>query len=52
MIIVGSTALKYHFPNIDREVKDIDIIGNENDIKYLTNALNPKNVKSTEYRLK
>jgi hypothetical protein len=49
MIIVGSTALKYHFPNIDREVKDIDIIGNENDIKYLTNALNPKNVKSTEY---
>lgn len=49
MIIVGSAALKHHFPNIDREVKDIDIIGNENDIKYLINALNPTKVKSTEH---
>jgi hypothetical protein len=49
MLIVGSKALKHHFPNINREVNDIDIIGNDKDIKYLINSLSPKKVKSTEY---
>lgn len=48
MIIVGSTALKYHFPNLDRDVKDIDIIGNENEIKYLIDTLKPKKVNAGE----
>jgi hypothetical protein len=48
MLIVGSKALKHHFPNIDREVKDIDIIGTNDDIKYLINALNPRKVRETE----
>jgi len=26
MLIVGSKALNYHFPELKREVKDIDII--------------------------
>lgn len=48
MLIVGSAALKYNYPDTDREVKDIDIIGSQSDINYLINALNPKRVKSTE----
>jgi len=48
MMIVGSAALKYHFPNIDREIKDIDIIGDEDNIKYLINTLIPTKVKVTD----
>ena len=49
MIIVGSKALLQHFPNINREVNDIDIIGNGSDITYLINLLNPEVIKTTEY---
>lgn len=49
MIVVGSASLKYHFPKLERKVHDIDIIGNEHDIKYLTNSLNPTKIKSTPY---
>jgi hypothetical protein len=48
MLIVGSKALNYHFPSLNREVKDIDIIGTEDYIKYLTNKLNPESIKETE----
>jgi hypothetical protein len=48
MLIVGSKALNYHFPELKREVKDIDIIGTKDDIKYLISVLNPENVRDTE----
>ncbi len=48
MIIVGSKALNYHFPEYKREVKDIDIIGTSDDIKYLINSLRPENVRHTD----
>ena len=44
MLVVGSKALNYHFPEFQREVKDIDIIGTTDDIKYLIKTLNPEKV--------
>ena len=44
MLVVGSKALNYHFPDLKREVKDIDIIGTKDDIKYLIKTLNPEKV--------
>jgi hypothetical protein len=49
MIVVGSAALKYHFPDMCREVKDIDIIGGEGDIKYLIDTLCPIKVNRTDH---
>jgi hypothetical protein len=49
MLIVGSKALTYHFPNLNRSVKDIDVIGNSNDIKYLINSLSPEKIIETKY---
>jgi len=49
MLIVGSKALKHHFPQINREVKDIDIIGTNDNIKYLINALLPRKVRETKH---
>ncbi len=49
MLIVGSKALKYHFPNLNREVKDIDIIGTKGDIDYLIENLCPERVVSTKW---
>lgn len=49
MIIVGSKALNYYFPEISRNVNDVDIIGSDDDIKYLTSSLNPERIKSTPY---
>jgi len=48
MLVVGSKALNYHFPDLKREVKDIDIIGTKDDIKYLINTLSPENIRETE----
>ena len=31
MLIIGSTALKYHYPDFPREPKDFDVIVNKND---------------------
>ncbi len=45
MIIVGSKAIKYHFPEYERKVNDIDIIGNSNDVNFLINLLCPKEIK-------
>ena len=48
MLVVGSKALNYHFPDLKREVKDIDIIGTKDDIKYLINTLSPEKIQETE----
>ena len=48
MLVVGSKALNYHFPDLKREVKDIDIIGTKDDIKYLINTLSPEKIRETE----
>ena len=48
MLIVGSKALNYHFPNYKREVNDIDVIGTNDNIKYLINALSPEKVRQTD----
>ena len=45
MLIVGSKALNFHFPYIKREVKDIDIIGNSDDVKTLCDLLSPIDIK-------
>jgi hypothetical protein len=44
-LIIGSKALKYNFPNLDRECKDIDIICNTSDIQYYIDFLKPKDIK-------
>jgi hypothetical protein len=49
MLIVGSKALKHHFPNFPRSARDIDIIGFESDLNYLINLLEPKKVVKSEY---
>lgn len=48
MLIVGSKALNYHYPELKREVKDIDVIGTSSDIKYLINSLNPERIRETD----
>lgn len=45
MLIIGSKALTYHYPSLDRDVKDIDLIGYKSDIQYLINTLNPSKIK-------
>jgi len=49
MLIVGSAALNYHFPNYQRQVKDIDVIGTLEDVKYLTGLLKPEKIKDNHY---
>jgi hypothetical protein len=49
MLVVGSKALDYHFPHLKRKVKDIDIIGNTNDISILVKNLLPEKVIETKY---
>lgn len=44
MIVVGSKALLYNYGFLDRKVKDIDIIGDKENVKYLINSLNPEKV--------
>lgn len=48
MLVVGSKALNYHYPNLKRSVKDVDIIGNNNDIRYLISTLSPEKVIETK----
>lgn len=45
MLIVGSKALKFYFPNFKRVVKDIDIIGYSDDVNTLCDLLYPTEVK-------
>jgi hypothetical protein len=49
MLIVGSKALNYHFPNFGREINDIDIIGNTDNINYLIAKLQPEKIISKKY---
>jgi len=49
MLIVGSKALKYHYPNFPRKVNDIDIIGFESDVDTLILLLNPSLVKKFKH---
>jgi hypothetical protein len=51
MLIIGSKSLKYHFPQIKREVKDIDIIGYTDDLNMLCEMLSPTEVKKGEYSI-
>lgn len=48
MLIVGSKALKYHFPSFPRSTRDIDVIGFESDLNHLKGILNPTKVKYYE----
>jgi len=48
MIIVGSKALSHHFPSLERDTKDIDVIGGKSDMQYLIDTLRPKNVISND----
>ena len=45
MLIVGSSALSFRFPNLDRKVKDTDIIGTLKDFELLKILLNPKEIR-------
>ena len=45
MLVVGSKALKYNFPELGRIPNDTDVIGNIEDAKYLISALNPSSYK-------
>jgi hypothetical protein len=49
MIIVGSKALKFHFPKLKREVKDIDIIGYSDDVNTLCDLLSPTEIKKGKH---
>ncbi len=51
MLIVGSKALKHHFPNISRNINDIDIIGYTDDLPYLKNLLKPKSIIRGKYTI-
>lgn len=44
MIIVGSKALKFYFPNIDRHINDVDVIGTNQDLNFLIKKLKPKQI--------
>lgn len=46
MLIVGSKALKHHYPQYPRSVKDIDVIGFEKDVDGLKMLLEPEVVIS------
>lgn len=45
MLVVGSKALKYNYPFLDKEPKDTDIIGSKEDAQYLIEKLKPSSIK-------
>ena len=45
MLIVGSKALKYNYPNLDKIPKDTDVIGSKEDALYLIESLKPISFK-------
>jgi len=49
MLVVGSKALKFNFPESERSINDIDIIALDEDIKKLIEYLQPKSIKTNEY---
>lgn len=44
MLVVGSKALKYRFPHIDRDPADVDVIAFLCDVETLTKDLRPREV--------
>jgi hypothetical protein len=51
MLIVGSKALKHHYPDFPRVINDIDLIGFAKDAILLTKLLEPSEVKNTEHTI-
>lgn len=49
MLIVGSKALKYRYPNLERKVKDTDVIASKKECDRLIEILKPTKVVSNEY---
>lgn len=47
MLVVGSKALKYRFPRLSREVKDVDIIAYESEVSDLQLQLCPTKITKT-----
>jgi len=48
MLIVGSKALKFHFPKFPRSARDIDVIGFKSDLDYLFDLLQPLTMIKSE----
>jgi hypothetical protein len=44
MLIIGSKAFNYNFPNQGRQYKDVDIIAYRKDVEYLIENLSPQRV--------
>jgi hypothetical protein len=44
MLVVGSKAMVYNYKSLDRKIKDIDIIGNKEDVEYLRQSLKPTTI--------
>lgn len=49
MLVVGSKALKYRFPRIERQVKDVDIVAYLEEADKLKSTLSPSKVIETEW---
>jgi len=49
MLIIGSKALKFHFPNFSRNNRDIDVIGYQSDLDYLIKLLKPSIVDRSDH---
>ena len=45
MLIIGSKAFKRNFPELNRNIKDIDIIVSNSELQYLIDKLDPKEIK-------
>lgn len=45
MLVVGSKALKYNYPDLDIYPKDTDVIGSREEAKFLIENLNPSSIK-------
>ena len=44
MLLVGSAALKYNFPSLDRDIQDLDFIAFRVEVEPLESLLNPLKV--------
>jgi hypothetical protein len=51
MLIVGSKALKHHYPTFPRSVNDIDLIGFKKDAEILIKLLDPLSIKETSHTI-
>lgn len=49
MFVVGSKALKYRFPEIKRQVKDVDVVAYLDDVGRLQSMLLPNRIVKTEW---